>query len=288
MADFIAVQDGPLDDGATFDNTSPGTEGVDWPSATDSVDAAGFALTQGFVAQLAMLTTDTAPGGSLTIERFTFTCPIISNVAIIVPDGVSTTLVFGTPPLEFGCVYFGSGAAVECQEGGQIDDIIGGIENSGSGYGIYQTGGRIQDVSADIVNSGAGVGFYQTGGQCDEFHGDVVNSGEGYGVVIGSGCIFGDFWGKISNTGTGYGLYIDGSLSEFAGECLGTYAGITLWVNTGQIEQVTGMIGNASSQVDCDPENILAGKTILGVVGTLEAGTGGAPGIGRNPLITCG
>ncbi|WP_340153344.1 T9SS type A sorting domain-containing protein [uncultured Marivirga sp.] len=40
--DFIAMQDGSWNDGATWGNLSPGTEGVDWPSSGDDVAIDGF------------------------------------------------------------------------------------------------------------------------------------------------------------------------------------------------------------------------------------------------------
>jgi len=42
--DFIAVQDGDWNDGATWGNTSPGTEGVDWPGSGDDVAVDGFSI----------------------------------------------------------------------------------------------------------------------------------------------------------------------------------------------------------------------------------------------------
>jgi len=43
--DFIAVQDGNWNDGATWGNASPGVEGLDWPGSGNDVAVDGFAIT---------------------------------------------------------------------------------------------------------------------------------------------------------------------------------------------------------------------------------------------------
>jgi hypothetical protein len=58
--------------------------------------------------------------------------------------------------------------------------------------------------------------------------------------------------------------------STFSGVCFDSGSGVAFSTDTisGRLPNVTGIIGRPSSQADLTAENILAGKTILGVSGT--------------------
>lgn len=59
--DFVASQDGPWTDGATWGNTSPGTVGVDFPGASDDVYTNGFSITVGTSVQCRDLFVEDVP-----------------------------------------------------------------------------------------------------------------------------------------------------------------------------------------------------------------------------------
>lgn len=148
---FVAVQAGAMDDGATFGNTSPGTVGVDFPGSTDSVDLAGFALTQGTVTQLAALS-DTVGGGQLTVTD-DFNGGTVTDAKIYVNSDLTGKTISGT------ISYSGSGNAIEIGSSGVLGDFAGSLTNSGSGNGIYN-GGTITSLSGTVTNSGGGYGVY--------------------------------------------------------------------------------------------------------------------------------
>lgn len=97
---FVATQSGEVQDGATYGNTSPGTAGVDYPGATDSLDLAGYALTSASALTLVAIV-DTAGGGSLDLAD-DLTAGSVTNVSITVIShklagtAVACLSVFGT------------------------------------------------------------------------------------------------------------------------------------------------------------------------------------------------
>ena len=147
MALFTAIAAGALDDPYTFD--AGGAGGV--PTATDDVDAAGFALTQGDppLAALASLTDLVTGGGQLTITA-DFTCPDVQEVRII--NNSTVTLSFGTS----GCQYSGGGDAVGNQALGVLS-VSGDLTNSGNGTGVNNDNGVITDFTGTLTNSGSGI-----------------------------------------------------------------------------------------------------------------------------------
>jgi hypothetical protein len=86
-----------------------------------------------------------------------FTCLSVSEVQIIVPNTVTSTIAFGTAGTDPGCSYSGSGKAVECKAGGTVTDVTGTLNNLGSGYGAYNSG-TWTDFSGTLINSGRGTG----------------------------------------------------------------------------------------------------------------------------------
>jgi hypothetical protein len=236
------------------------------PGATDDVDVAGFALTQGTVAQVKSRT-DSSVGntGSLTLTG-DFECHDVQEVPIIVPNGVTALLDFGDGINDGGCQYSGSGNAIECQSGGTVTDVWGSVENSGAGAAVYNLG-TWGDFSGSMENSGVGSGVVHDDGTWDDFSGDLVNSGEGSGFACFAA--MGDFSGVLRNTGEGIGFYDEsGVVDDVSGTIIDSGSGIAFYSESGTLENITGLIGRPSSQADLLAENILLGKTILGIAGT--------------------
>jgi hypothetical protein len=258
MALFTATQAGAMSTAATF-----GGAGV--PGATDDVEVAGYALTQGTVAQLKSLV-DTTGGGTLTLTG-SFTCPDVQEVPLVVPDGVTATISFGTSGVDPGCQYSESGYAIECQSGGTVTNVVGDIENTGEGYGL-DNDGTVTDFSGSLVNSGAGNGVFNNFGTVTDFSGSLVNSGAGMGFW--NGATVSDFSGTLTNTGTGTGFSNEATVYAFSGTCLDSGLGVAFANLSGSLYAITGIIGRPSSQTDLAAENIVAGKTILGVLGTWD------------------
>lgn len=241
---FVAERNGSMDDGATFGNTSPGTQGDDYPSAIDTVDLAGFDLTQGGISQIAGLT-DSIGGGVLDLSS-NLTVPAINGVpqiidaelttsswsGIILTGGFSysgggnglTIDNYGSVIIDGDVVNSGSGDGIRINVGGTLTDLTGTLTNTSSSYGIRNVGGTITNISGTINNTSSGAGILYDGGTITSLTGDV-NASSGYAVIIYSGSINGGtYGGKISNYS---GAYIYGGTFNNTVENEGTIYGGT-------------------------------------------------------------
>ncbi|MGD0781219.1 MAG: hypothetical protein ABSA30_00005, partial [Candidatus Aminicenantales bacterium] len=246
---FHAVQIGPLDDGATFGNTSPGVQGIDYPATTDDVDAAGFALTQGTLSALNALTDLITGGGSLTITA-DFACPDVEEVPIINNSGSSGTpihLSFGTSGVDPGCVYSGNWNAIDNQSSGFLS-VSGDLTSSAAGCGAYNTG-TWTDFSGILTNSAGGIGAYNNYGTWTDFSGILTNSAGGDGAFNNYGT-WTDFSGTLTNnTASGIGAYNTGTWTDFSGTLTNNTAGygIGAYNNTGTWTDFSGRLTNSGS-----------------------------------------
>ena len=264
---FTATKAGPLSDGDTFGNTSPGVKGTDWPAETDYLATGGQALTQGTATQVALMT----GGGTLTLTG-SFTCPDVQNVRFIVPNGVTSTISFGTTGVNPGGVYSltGTQKAIEVKSGGTLTDVTGSLTISGlGGYGVYNAG-TVTDFSGVLSNSGGGYGAANAN-TWTNFSGVLNNSGAGWGASNAGE--WGDFTGTLTNTGTGIAADNSGvTWTAFTGILeLGSMASTAI---DGDAIPFSGII-RIKAQADLDTGNIKTGKTILGVAGSLTVYTYG-------------
>lgn len=249
MALFTAVQAGPMDDGATFGNTSPGTIGVDYPDTTDSVDVAGYALTQGALTQVDSIVDNTG-GGKLTIDNtFTVTSSIsiyITGANSVALSGISGGTLYldtgftGTLDLNGNAVTQSGGAismtalndttgggsltVTDDFNGGTITDakllvnsdltgktISGTISFSVSGYAIEIQGqGTMEDYNGSMTLSGSATGGITNGNVLLNMSGSISNGVTGaYGIYQSSGSIY-NISGSIQETSSGYCVYLNG------------------------------------------------------------------------------
>jgi hypothetical protein len=155
--------------------------------------------------------------------------------------------------------------------GGTWTDFTGTLNNSGSGYGAYNVGGTVTDFTGALNNSGAGIGVFNNGGTWTDFGGTLNNSGFGCGVYNGGGTVT-DFTGTLNNSGTGIGVFNDvGTWTDFTGNLVLSSANVE--AIDGNAIPFSGVI-KIAEQADLAAENIVTGKTILGVTGTKAAGYG--------------
>ncbi len=265
MPTFTAVQAGAMDDGATFGNTSPGTQGIDYPDTIDSVDLAGYALTQGAISEIASLT-DGVGGGSLDLtSSLTVVAEIVDVSLTTSSTGIILTASFSNST---------SGSGLTINEGGEIT-IVGDITNSGSGYGIDNYG-TITDITGIFTNTGSGTGIYiEDGGTLSNISGEFTNDGESSGNGIESYGTVEDISGTfINNNGVGIVAHqgitnISGIITNNSSSALYNPSAIWLWP-AAILSDVTGSIINTGSYGIVNEGAI---TTISGTVAELS-GTG--------------
>jgi hypothetical protein len=172
-----------------------------------------------------------------------------------------------------------SGDGNGAYNGGTWSDFTGTLNNSGDsyGYGVYNDGGTWTDFSGTLTNSGNGYGVYNDGGSIwTDFSGTLNNSGDGNGAYNG-GSTWTDFSGTLTNSGNGYGVVNAGSTwTDFSGNLVLSSANVE--AIAGDAIPFSGSI-KIAVQSDLAAENIVVGKTILGVTGTKATG-GGINGTG--------
>jgi hypothetical protein len=303
-ANFTAAAAGNLHTTNTWGVTSI-------PGASDNVDLNGKAVTMTGTVTFASLV-DVATGGSLTFgANASFTCRAVTNAPLetasagVVVDcdyklttGNGLTILAGGEATIAGTwSNSGSGLGVY-NNGGTVTDFSGMINNSGSSYGAYNASGTWTAFSGTLNNSGDGNGVGNDGGTWTDFTGTLNNSGGGYGVINGGGSTWTDFSGTINNSGDGNGVVNDGTWTDFSGtlnnsgngvgvENNGTWTDFSgnLVLSSANVEAIDGdaipFSGSIkiAAQSDLSAENIVTGKTILGVTGTRATG-GGINGTG--------
>lgn len=263
MATFTAVKDGDLDGADTWD-LSPAV-----PGEFDDVDCDGFDLGQGAVAKIASLT-DSSVGNTATLTLTgSFECHDVSEVPIIVPDTVTATIDFGDEDTDAGCSYSGAGNAIECQTGGTVTDVTGKLTLNGGGYGLLNGGTWQQFSGRLVVTSGYGAINYAA---WTDFRGTVIHADPSSDAVANAAGTWSDFSGLLVNQDAGRAAANDDTWTAFTGVLLNLGAGISF---EGVIGGVTGAAGNKQGIIttrptDCEATNIVKGKTILGITGTLD------------------
>jgi hypothetical protein len=281
-ANYQAAAPGDLNDTNTWGVTSV-------PGASDNVDLNGKAVTLTNSLTLASLV-DVATGGSLDLgANVTFTCRAVTNAALstsaagVVVDcdyklttGNGLTISAGGAATIAGTwSNSGSGYGVY-NEYGTVTDFSGTLNNSGSGYGVGNIGGTVTDFTGTLNNSGSGYGAYNVGGTVTDFTGTLNHSGSGVGVFNNGGTVT-DFTGTLNNSGDGRGVYNGGGTwTDFTGNLVLSSANVE--AIDGDAIPVSGSI-KIAAQPDLAAENIVTGKTILGVTGTKATG-GGINGTG--------
>jgi hypothetical protein len=234
------------------------------PGATDNVDLNGQAVTITGTVTCASLV-DAATGGSLDfVANASFTCRAVTNVPL-------STSAAGVV-LDCDYMLTTSFDGLTINPGGEVT-IAGTWANSGDNSVVNNVEGTVTDFSGTLNNSGSGYGVFNYGTMTD-FTGTLNNSGDGYGVFNSGGTVT-DFSGTLNNIGTGYGAYnASGTWTDFSGVCLDSGSGKAFY-SSGTVGNVTGIVGRPSSQTDLSAANVKAGKTILGVTGTMTSGGSG-------------
>lgn len=223
MALFTAVQGtggspADINDGATFGNASPGTQGVDYPGATDTVDLNGYTLTQYVqVPQIAGLS-DTAGGGDLIIT---------ADMDVGTATDAHITISGGGTTLNGTISYTRSGAAITTSASSSSLVFAGTLTISGANNpnGIDHTHGTL-NITGTINNQAAGVAvlaganftitsgtFTNTGG------GDVIRIGTFItaGSISGTGIVI-DLYGNALELGSGQTCTLD-EIKNTQGTC---------------------------------------------------------------------
>lgn len=271
MALFTAVQAGAMDDGATFGNTSPGTIGVDFPDVGDSVELAGYALTQGAITQIFELLDSTLGSGALTMSN-DLNIGTATDARIEVGAGCGAKTLSGT--------FNWTGAGNCITVGNDLGAFSGTLNLSvaSSGNGIFIEGGSpvtLADMSGMISNDGSGNGIKLS------FYGVLTNMSGTIGVPFG-GCGIRNTYGTITDiTGTINNYSSDVASKGMYNEGGGTITALhgTIYTNKGAgifNEGTITLIASTMlpSDVGSDGNAIFNSYLIETISGAITAGNG--------------
>jgi hypothetical protein len=211
------------------------------PGASDHVDLNGKAVTMTGTVTCASLV-DVATGGLLDLGAgVTFTCRAVTNAPL------TTSAAGVVVDCDVTVTNYPSSCGLRIYSGGEV--TIAGTWNNNSLYGVFNNGGTVTD-----------------------FSGTLNNSGSGYGVLNYVGCTWTDFSGTLNNSGSGYGAVNLGTWTDFTGNLVLSSANVE--AIGGDAIPFSGSI-KIAAQSDLSAANIVTGKTILGVTGTMSAGGSG-------------
>ncbi|MEI6553701.1 MAG: hypothetical protein WCO09_03970, partial [bacterium] len=283
---FTAVQNGPINDGATYGLASPGTAGIDYPDVGDSVNLAGYSLSTGIVPVSVDSITDTVGNSLLDLtSNLTVSSPIIDIPMIVSGAGIILVASIDNSNKATG-ITINSGASltiqgdvtnssyntgVQVNYGGILTDITGTFTNNGSYYGINNYG-TITNISG-VFNTSANNSGINNSGTITNIGGQFNVSGDSYSVGInnsGSG-IIDNLTGTFTNTsiGNGYSIYNYGNING------GTYNGNSINLRGGSIN------GGTFSSGDIENRGCIQGGTFTGNTMTVtEGGTVGCSNTG--------
>ena len=259
MSTFNATSNGPIDDGGTYGNASPGTAGVDFPGVADTCDLNGHALGQNADYACAAMQ-DTAGGGSFWLIA-NLVCPVIRNVHIACSAG-PLAIWTGKNDGSGGGIYIGGAATGEglaVNYGAEVT-LYGDVLMDGpSVNGVYLNGGTFAwEGSLYMQGSTTCTGLITGSGLVTAWVGDInhnASSGNGIGMFGGTiSAWFGDCNCGPSCGGTGVNIY-SGTITAWYGDCnvtAGTGVSgstITAWVYfTNNNWYAGGMFGGTITQ----------------------------------------
>jgi hypothetical protein len=220
MALFTATKNGSMADGDTFGNTSPGVAGVDFPSATDSCDLAGYELTQGTVTVLVALT-DSIGGGQLTITD-DFDADVVTDALLYCNATVGTINVDDWN-------YSGSGTALAVGTSGDITTLTGAMDITSTGSAITNAG----TIGTCVV--------YMTVGRNDSSKYAIENTGDT--TYIGGSISYGGGSGSASQGG----IHNNGGTIGEIFTSIDLFMGVPIYNESGTISNISGTIKGESS-----------------------------------------
>lgn len=180
-ASFNDVVSGNWNDGATWDNTSPGVEGTDWPGSGDDVTVDSHTVT---LTTSRPCTSLVVSGGTIDCATYTLTASAggtfssgnVNNGEFVVQGAASTATYSGTT---FGANV--TSASGQLYINGSTFNGTATLEKTGSGTN-NGTGGNTFTSTTTIADSGSGTLRLGVGNP-DTFNGELICNNTGTGQI---------------------------------------------------------------------------------------------------------